>query len=99
MTHAQLIRAVNGATGESPRTIGRLGFVPLQRRPAALEPEDLRLAVDCPFCGQAAGLVAGPGGLPPLAECDRCDVVFDYPATDIYATSARALNGGAARRF
>ena len=98
MTHAQLIRAVAGATGDSPRTVARLGFGLAPHRPAAdLEPEDLRLAVDCPFCGRASELVSGPGGLPPFAECGRCDVVFDFPPGDAYAASARALMPAATR--
>jgi hypothetical protein len=56
-----------------------------------LEPEDLLLATDCPFCGRAAGLASGPGGVPPFAECERCDVAFDYPPGDVYAASTRAL--------
>jgi hypothetical protein len=97
MTHAQLIRAVAGATGESPRTLRRLGFTASRRRPVALEPEDLRLAVDCPFCGRPTGLAAGPDGLPASAECGRCDVAFDYPAADVYPASARALAAGRCR--
>jgi hypothetical protein len=92
MTHAQLIRAVAGATGESPRTVARLGFRLAPPRPAAdLEPEDLHLALDCVFCGHATALVSGPGGLPPFAECPRCDVAFDYPPGDVYVAPARAL--------
>jgi hypothetical protein len=91
MTRSQLARAVAGATGESPRTIRARGFGPLPMRRTGLEPEDLRLAVDCPFCGRPTALAAGPGGLPPLAECARCDVAFDYPPANVYAASERAL--------
>ena len=70
MTQAQLDRAVAGATGESLRTIRRLGFGLRPPRRDDLEPEDLRLVVDCPFCGRP---VAYPGpardGSPALAEC------------------------------
>jgi hypothetical protein len=46
MTQRQLDRAVSAATGESLATIHRFGF----GTPAVLEPEDICLAVDCPFC-------------------------------------------------
>lgn len=75
MTQRQLDRAVAAATGESLATIHRLGFV----APADLEPEDLPLAVDCPFCRRPVtypGLAGG--GAAALAECDRCDVYFDF---------------------
>jgi hypothetical protein len=88
MTQAQLDRSIAGLTGESPRTIHRLGFGLQQAVPRDLEPEDLRLVVDCPFCGRA---VPYPGttrdGSPALAECidPRCDVYFDFAIADVYA--------------
>ena len=91
MTRTQLTRAVAGATGESPRTILALGFQVAPARPRDLPPEDLCLAVDCPFCGRPARLPAGPAGAPPLADCDRCDIVFDYSPDEVYAASERAI--------
>ena len=87
MTQAQLERSVAARTGESPRTIHRLGFGLQPRTPRDLEPEDLRLVVDCPFCGRAVpypGLVGN--GKPALAECadPRCDVYFDFAIRDVY---------------
>jgi hypothetical protein len=93
MTRAQLERSIAGRTGESPRTIRRLGFGLQPTRPRDLEPEDLRLVVDCPFCGRA---VPYPGtardGSPALAECadPRCDVYFDFAIADVYAAAADA---------
>ncbi len=87
MTQAQLDRSIAGLTGESPRTIHRLGFGLQTMRATDPKPEDVRLVVDCPFCGRP---VPYPGtvrdGSPALAEClePRCDVFFDYAITDVY---------------
>ena len=86
MTQPQLDRAVALATGESLRTVRRLGFGP----PATLEagPEGLALAVDCPFCGRPCAL-DGLGGTPPaMAECDPCDVYFDFRPGEVYAAAS-----------
>jgi hypothetical protein len=85
MTQSQLESTVARRTGESLATIRRLGFHAQVSPTADLEPEDLHLAVDCPFCGKGTKLPSGPGGLPPLAECDRCDVFFDYAPAEVYA--------------
>ena len=88
MTRAQLHRTVADRTGESPRTIRSLGFHLQHGPPGDLEPEDLRLVIDCPFCGRA---VPYPGrvrdGSPALAEClaPRCDVYFDFDPGEVYA--------------
>ena len=87
MTQAQLDRSIAHQTGESTRTIHRLGFGLQSVAPRDLEPEDLRLVVDCPFCGRAVpypGLVGN--GKPALAECadPRCDVYFDFAIGDVY---------------
>ena len=55
MTQTQLEHAVADRTGESPRTIHRLGFGLLPEAPH-LESEDVRLVVNCPFCGRARPL-------------------------------------------
>lgn len=89
MTQSQLECAVAGATGESVTTVHRHGFSLLASRPADLEPEDLRLVLDCPFCGVP---VAYPGttrdGSLALAECDSCDVYFDFAVKEVYAVGA-----------
>ena len=59
MTQAQLDRSIAGLTGESPRTIRRLGFGLQPARPPEPNPADLRLVVDCPFCGAEHGTGAG----------------------------------------
>jgi hypothetical protein len=86
VTQSQLENAVADATGESVRTVHRLGFRIAGASAARLEPEDLRLYIDCPFCGHA---VAYPGqggdGMPAMAECLACDVYFDYASDEVYA--------------
>ena len=87
MTQAQLDRSIAGVTGESPHTIHRLGFGLEPIKQTDRQPEEIRLVVDCPFCGRP---VPYPGtvrdGSPALAECTepRCDVYFDYAFTDVY---------------
>ena len=89
MTQMQLDRAVAAATGESLRTIHHLGFSDHAGRPADLEPEDLCLTLDCPFCGAA---VPAPGRRAAdrldFAECPRCDVAFDFADDEVYAAPA-----------
>jgi hypothetical protein len=94
MTQQTLDRLVASSTGEAPRTIRRLGFQ-LQGRPGdGLEPEDLHLAVDCPFCGRPAP-IEPPADVPgALAECDRCDVYFDYRPHEVYAAPPPDLDRG-----
>ena len=85
MTQHQLDRAVAAATGESLATIHRLGF----NAPTALEPEDLLLAVDCPSCRLAVSYPGSTGdGSAALAECDHCDVYFDFVPGEVYPVSA-----------
>jgi hypothetical protein len=87
MTQAQLNRSIAGLTGESPRTIHRLGFGIEPIKQGDRQPNDLHLVVDCPFCGRP---VPYPGTVREdslaLAECTepRCDVFFDFPITDVY---------------
>ncbi len=54
MTQAQLDRSVARSTGESPRTVRRLGFSALPDGPADPHPEALFLVIDCPRCRQPA---------------------------------------------
>ena len=69
--------------------IHRLGFVAQAGSPAYRDPADLRLAVDCPFCRRPATYpgLAGDGSAA-LAECDACDVDFDFAPGEVYATGA-----------
>ncbi len=92
MTPLQLEEAVAHATGEPLATIHHLGFQ-LQADPPHhdLEPEDLHLAVACPFCGGSCALPAGPVDPNLLAECDRCDVYFDFDVHEIHVAGPQPL--------
>ena len=84
----QLERTVARQTGESPRTIRGLGFTLRTGPPGDLEPEDLRLMLDCPFCDRAVPYPGRAGdGSPALAECPgpRCDVYFEFDPDEVYA--------------
>ena len=93
MTQQQLDRTVARKTGESLGTIRHLGFSIQVGPPQDLEPEDLHLAVDCPYCRRPCPLPAGPAT---LAECDACDVGFDFDPGEVYATAAEAGTAAAA---
>ena len=89
MTQTQLDCAVAGATGESLRTIHHLGFSVLGNEPEVPETDDLVLVVDCPFCGRAVPYHGRcSDGSKPLAECERCDVYFDFADEDVYPAPA-----------
>jgi hypothetical protein len=82
VTQVQLESAVADALGESLPIVRRLGF----GAPAGdLEPEDIRLVIDCPFCGRAAAY-PGPAhaGSAPLCECEPCDVEFEFGPGEVY---------------
>jgi len=98
VTQSQLDRAVALATGESVHTVRHLGFGLLPGPAGDLEPEDLRLAVDCPFCGHACALADGRDGLPAMAECRSCDVCYEYAVNEVYAAGSAALAAGPAVR-
>ena len=87
MTKLALDRAVAAATGEPLSTIRRLGFGPeVPRTPDAAE---LALVLDCPFCGRPAAYPGrGKLGELALAECDRCDVYFDFADVEVYVAEA-----------
>lgn len=92
MTQAQLDRSVAGRTGESLGTVHRLGF---GLTALELEPEDLRLMIDCPFCGTAVSYPGRAGdGSPALAECagPLCDVYFDFDPGEVYAAGVGAVS-------
>ena len=79
MTRTQLNRSIAARTGEPLSEIRRLGFrllVEPREEPVA---EEIRLVVHCPFCRQQ---VPYPGrsrdGSNALAECDGCDVYFEF---------------------
>ena len=86
MTQVQLEDAVADALGESFDTVHRLGFNIVPKHAADLEPEDLTLCVECPFCRKPLPFPgAVQGGSLPLGECLKCDVYFDIEPADVFA--------------
>ena len=89
MTRAELNHQVARVTGEPLSQIVALGFSVVCFRDGGHEPEDIRLVLDCPFCGRP---VAYPGlasdGSEALAECDRCDVYFGFHPNEVYSIPA-----------
>jgi hypothetical protein len=96
MTRTQLNHLIARITGEPIEYITALGFSLLRPDDEGMEPEDIRLAVGCPFCGRP---VPYPGsakaGSEPMAECERCDVYFGFlpqEVRDIPVERPRRLN-------
>jgi hypothetical protein len=92
MTQAQLDRSVARRTGESVRTVHRLGFSALPGGPADHGPDALYLVIDCPRCRQAA-LYPGQrrDGTCRPAHCPSCESPFAFDLLDVYvAASLRA---------
>ena len=79
MTRTQLNHQVARITGEPIDYITALGCSVLRPGGESMEPEDIRLVLECPFCGRP---VPYPGsaaaGSEPMAECERCDVYFGF---------------------
>jgi len=79
MTRTQLNHQVARITGEPIENITALGFSLLHPGGESMEPEDIMLVLECPFCGRT---VPYPGsaaaGSEPMAECERCDVYFGF---------------------
>jgi hypothetical protein len=93
LTQAQLDCAVAGITGESLATVHRLGFGLHVPRPQVRDPGNLRLVLDCPFCGHALPYPGrDPSDAQALAECLRCDVEFDFAAHEVYAITSTACS-------
>ena len=94
MTQTQLVSCVASATGESLRTVRARGFGLLAENADDLDPEDLRLVLDCPFCRTA---VPYPGaardGSLPMAECLDCDVYFPFAIEEVYAAGGPKTDG------
>ena len=85
MTQAQLNCAVARRTGESIPTVRHRGFSLLTQNQHDLEPEEIVLHLDCPFCGRP---VAYPGAASKLAACDHCDLDFDFSIEEVYTAAA-----------
>jgi hypothetical protein len=93
MNQTQLVHSIASATGESLRTIHGLGFSLVTESPDDLEPENLQLVIDGPFCRGPLPYpgLAGDGSLP-MGECLSCDLFFPFEADEVYA--AGTINSG-----
>ncbi len=89
MTQMQLDCQIARITGEPLTTVNTLGFSVIAEEPDDLEPEDVKLVLDCPFCRQPVPYpgLAGDGS-ETLAECDRCDVYFEFDPDEVYTIGA-----------
>jgi hypothetical protein len=89
MTSSELNHQVARITGEPLSLIVAFGFNLVSQQVEDDEPDDIKLVLDCPFCGR---LVAYPGpstdGSEALAECDRCDVYFGFDPNEVYPLPA-----------
>ena len=87
MTRTQINHQVARITGEPIENITALGFSLLRPGGESMEPENIRLVLECPFCGRP---VPYPGsaaaGSEPMAECARCDVCFDFQRDEVYVS-------------
>jgi hypothetical protein len=93
MTQLQLDSAVAQATGESLDLVRDRGFSLHDPGCADLEPEDLVLAVVCPFCRRSTpypGLTRD--GELPLAECLGCDVYFPIAPGEIFPVAVDPIS-------
>ena len=88
MTQAQLDCATADVTGESLEIVHGLGF----SLPAALEPEDLCLVLDCPFCRRPVPFPGRvKGGALAQAECLDCDIYFEPREHEVYVADPAVL--------
>ena len=89
MTQAQLDHQVASITGEPLAHVHSLGFSVMTGQQDDLEPEDVTLVLECPFCGRPVPYpgLAGDGS-EAMAECDRCDVYFGFDPDEIYTVAA-----------
>jgi hypothetical protein len=89
MTQMQLDCQIARITGEPLTIVNTLGFSVIAEKPDDLEPEDVDLVLDCPFCRQPVPYpgLAGDGS-ETLAECDRCDVYFEFDPDEVYTIGA-----------
>ena len=84
MTRTQLNNQVARITGEPIGNIKSLGFSLLCPSSESMEPENIRLVLECPFCGRPVPY-PGPAaeGSEAIAECEQCDVDFDFLPQDV----------------
>ena len=99
MTRNQVSHLVAARTGEPPSVIRRLGFQIQPEPPDGPAAGELCLVVHCPFCREP---VAYPGrardGSRALAECEACDIYFEFEDRDVFPASTSRLTDRAPAR-
>jgi hypothetical protein len=91
MTQAQLDQAIAACTGEPLARIRHHGFSLLEEHSTEPAAEDIRLVVHCPFCGDQVPYPGRAGdGSNALAECQGCDVYFEFADRDVFPASTRS---------
>jgi hypothetical protein len=65
--------------------------MPLNPRRADL-PKDPFVVLDCPICGRQVDFPGTTDHGLPMAECDHCDIYFDFKPEDISITRGMALH-------
>ena len=90
MTQASSTARSPGSPANPLSTVNTLGFSLIAEQPDDLEPEDVELVLDCPFCRRPVPYPGPAGdGSEALAECDRCDVYFEFDPSEVYPIAAR----------
>jgi hypothetical protein len=93
MNRTQLDSTIASRTGESLSVIRRMGFQFQVQPREEPESDELCLIVFCPFCRQRTDY---PGraedGSAVLAECDGCDVFFEFEDHDVFPASPRTAS-------
>jgi hypothetical protein len=94
MTRTQLQKSIAVRTGEPLSVIRRLGFSLLKETRDEPAVEDIRLVLHCPFCTQQVPYPGRAGdGSSALAECDGCDVYFEFDDRDVFPASSPTARG------
>jgi hypothetical protein len=97
MTQAQLNHQVARITGEPLINLRSFGFSLVRPDEERIEPEDIELVLDCPFCGRPVPYPGQAGdGSEAMAECESCDVYFGFDPGEVYPTSRDDRPGTAA---
>ena len=89
MNQSQLNIQIARLTGESLNTVIRRGFSLVPNYPHQSDLPDVTLVLDCPFCRRPTSYPGLTGdGSPLMAECDLCDVYFDFDLDEVYTRPA-----------
>jgi hypothetical protein len=92
MNRTQLDSTIAARTGESLSVIRRIGFQFQVQPREQPEPEEICLVVFCPFCRQPTDYPGRAGdGSAVLAECDGCDVFFEFEDRDVFPASSKSV--------